>query len=127
MKSATKNPIERNLARFEREIAPLLRNLKSQIDDDYRCSDDPEDNTPGMLVTVSTDNEASTWHYQTGDNSYSGGCYGDPHWAVIYLYRRSNCATLAKDACNELAEGIRSAEENKRWHASNAAQGEAVS
>jgi hypothetical protein len=87
------------------EIASLLKSLKSQIDVDYRCSDDPDDNTPGMQVTVST-NDMQSWHYQTGDNSYSGSCYGDKFWSVIYLYRRSNSLELAKDAVNELADSI---------------------
>lgn len=92
--------------RFASEIASLLISLKSQIDDDFRASDSPDDNTPGMQVTVSTDDDMQSWNYQTGDNSYSGGCYGDPHWAVIYLYRRSNCNELATEAVNELAESI---------------------
>jgi len=91
---------------FVSEIASLLKSLKSQINDDFRASDDPEDNTPGMCVTVSTNDEMSLWNYQTGDNSYSGGCYGDPHWSVIYLYRRSNCVELATEAVNELAEAV---------------------
>jgi hypothetical protein len=91
---------------MKREIADLLKSLKSEIDDDYRASDDPSDNTPRMQVTVSTDDDMQSWNYQTGDNSYSGGCYGDPHWSVIYLYRRSNCNELAKDAVNELADDI---------------------
>jgi hypothetical protein len=87
------------------EIASLLKGLKSQIDDDFRASDDPEDSTPGMQVTVST-NDMESWNYQTGDNSYSGSCYGDSQWAVIYLYRRSNCKSLAQDAVNELADNV---------------------
>lgn len=90
---------------MKRGIASLLIGLKSQIDDDYRCSDDPDDNTPGMLVTVST-NDMRSWSYQTGDNSYTGGCYGDSHWSVIYLFRRSNCKSLAIDAVNELADAV---------------------
>ena len=90
--------------RFVSEIADLLKSLKSQIDDDFRASED--DDKPGMQVTVSTNDEMSSWNYQTGDNSYSGGCYGDPHWAVIYLYRRSNCRALAIEAVNELADNI---------------------
>lgn len=92
--------LERVMAK---EIAALLVELKKDICDDYRASDDPSDNTPGMQVTVST-RDMNSWHYQTGDNSYSGGCYGDPFWAVIYLYRRSNCRELAHDAVNELAD-----------------------
>lgn len=105
--------IERNLKRIEREITSLLKELKGQIGDDYRATDDPDDTTPGMCVTVSTNDEASHWNYQTGDNSYSGGCYGDRYWSVIYLYRRSNSRQLAKDAADELAESIHSVMETK--------------
>ena len=30
----------------------LFKALKQDIDDDYRASDDPDDNTPGMQVTI---------------------------------------------------------------------------
>lgn len=83
------------------EITSLLVSLKREIDDDYRASDDPDDTTPGMQVTVST-SDGRSWSYQTGDNSYSGACYGDTHWSVIYLYRDSNCRELAREAVNEL-------------------------
>ena len=86
---------------MEREIRSLLIQLKREIGDDYRCTDDPDDNTPGMLVTVAT-TDGESWSYQTGDNSYTGGCYSHPHWSLIYLYRRSNCAELASSAVDEL-------------------------
>lgn len=86
------------------DITDLLISLKPDIADDFRASDDPDDTLPGMQVTISTDGEQ--WNYQTGDNSFSGGCYGDPHWAVIYLYRRSNCRELAREAVNELRDAI---------------------
>lgn len=85
-----------------KDIADLLIALKSQICDDDRATDDIDDDTPGIQVTVSTN--GNSWNYQTGDNSFSGGCYGDPYWAVIYLYRRSNCRDLAREAVNELRD-----------------------
>jgi hypothetical protein len=92
------------------EWTKLLKSLKGDISDDYRCSDDPDDNTPGMQVTIgftpSTDDKDCSWHYQTGDNSYTGGAYGHVNWAVIYLYRRSNCRELAKDAADQIAESV---------------------
>ena len=97
---------EKRAKQIEREVYRLLVSLKSDICDDYRASDDPEDNTPGMQVTISSDDSLSSWSYQTGDNSYSGGCYGDPNWGVIYLYRRSNCRELAKDAVDQICEAI---------------------
>ena len=86
---------------MEREIRSLLIQLKRDIADEYRCTDDPDDNTPGMLVAVAT-TDGESWSYQTGDNSYTGGCYSHPHWSLIYLYRRSNCTELAREAVEEL-------------------------
>ena len=85
-----------------KDISDLLIALKSDIQDDYRASCEPDDDMPGMQVTISYNPDSKEWNYQTGDNSFSGGCYGDPYWAVINLYRRSNCRELAKDAIGEL-------------------------
>jgi hypothetical protein len=83
--------------------AALLRLLKRDICDDYRCTDDPDDNTPGMVVTFGLDSDGG-WSYQTGDNSFSGGAYGYVYWGVAYLNRRSNCKDLAREAFNDAAE-----------------------
>lgn len=85
-----------------KEVTALLVYLKKQIGDDYRASEDSEDDAPGMLVTIATNDAASEWSYQTGDNSYTGGCYQYPHWELIYLYRDSNCRDLAKSAVSNL-------------------------
>lgn len=88
----------------------LFKSLKQDIGDDYRCSDDPDDDKPGMTVTIgftpSTEDKDCSWHYQTGDNSYSGGAYGHAHWAVCYLYRRSNSLELAKEAADQIGESV---------------------
>ena len=83
-------------------IASLLKALKPQISDDYRCTDDPDDTTPGMLVTIGASPDGS-WHYQTGDNSYSGGAYSHAYWGLVYLNRRTNSRGAALDAINEIA------------------------
>lgn len=80
--------------------AALLRLLKRDIGDEYRCTDDRDDKTPGMLVTFGL-NETGEWSYQTGDNSYTGGAYGFHYWGLAYLNRRSNCKELAQDAFDE--------------------------
>ncbi len=80
--------------------------MKPDIADDYRCSDDPSDNTPGMCVTVGATPQADgvlSWSYQTGDNSFTGGAYGHPYWGVVSLYRRSNSGELAHDAAEQIA------------------------
>lgn len=88
-------------------ITSLLRSLKPELSDDYRCTDDSDDTTPGMLVTIGASPDGS-WHYQTGDNSYSGGAYLHAYWGLVYLFRRTNCREAAKAAIDEIAEGMAS-------------------
>ena len=92
--------------KLEREFYKLLVMLKKDIGDDYRASDDEE--TPGMCVTFGVTNKDGelVWNYQTGDNSYTGGAYSHPYWAVISLYRRSNSKELANDAVSQISEAI---------------------
>ena len=100
---------EKAYKQLERSLTALLKELKHGIGDDYRASDDPDDNTPGMCVTVGAtpqDDGSLSWHYQTGDNSYSGGAYGHHHWGVISLYRKSNCVELARECVEQIAESI---------------------
>jgi hypothetical protein len=106
------NRLEKDLARMIPQWTRLLKSLKADIGDDYRATDDPDDTTPGMCVTIgftpSNDERDCSWHYQTGDNSYTGGAYGHAHWAVISLYRRSNSFELARQAVDEIAESVAS-------------------
>lgn len=105
------------LPTFEKQIEPmqeqwlaLVKGLIPQIRDDYRASDDRDDDTPGMSLTIGftpeTRDKDASWSYQTGDNSFTGGAYGHPHWAVISLYRDSEPSELVDDICSQLAELI---------------------
>jgi hypothetical protein len=100
--------LDKQLKRMIPQWTRLLKNLKPDIQDDYRASD--EDETPGMSVTIGftpeTEEKACSWGYQTGDNSFTGGAYGHPHWAVISLYRRSNCRELAEYAADEIGDSV---------------------
>ena len=89
------------------EIRRLLVSLKSEIGDDYRASDDPDDSMPGIQVTVGASTNGS-WSYQTGDNSYSGGAYSHRYWGVISLYWRSNSTELARDIVDQIGEQMAS-------------------
>lgn len=88
----------------------LVAGLIPQIADDYRATDDPDDDTPGMQLTIGftpeTEDRDCSWSYQTGDNSYTGGAYGHRHWAVIYLSRDSNPLEVAEDIADQVAESI---------------------
>ena len=85
------------------EISNLLRDLKPSICNDCRASDDPDDNTPGICVTVGASPDG-TWDYQTGDNSYTGAAYFHKYWGVVYLYRNSNCKELARECLGEIRD-----------------------
>lgn len=102
--------IETQIDKLVPQWTRLFKTLKGDIGDDYRASEDSEDNTPGMCVTIgftpNRDDEDASWSYQTGDNSFSGGAYSHPHWAVVSLYRRSNSRELAKDCADQIAELI---------------------
>lgn len=86
----------------------LVASLIPDIADDYRATDDPDDDTPGMQLTIGFTQEREmpdaphSWHYQTGDNSYSGGAYLHSHWAVVYLSRNS----VPQDVANDIADQI---------------------
>lgn len=93
------------------EITELLEFLQTTIADDYRATDDPEDNQPGMQVTIATDGDRDSsgqfsepWTYQTGDNSFAGNCYGYQYWGVGYLYRDSDCKEIAADMIEQCRE-----------------------
>jgi hypothetical protein len=104
---STPTPKPRAIASVRKEWERLLKSLKGDIDDDYRASED--DDKPGMQVTfgVTVNEDGSlSWNYQTGDNSYSGGAYGHPVWAVVSLYRRSPCKELAAEAMDEALDQL---------------------
>ena len=69
------------------EIHRFIQALIPQIGDEYRATD--EDTEPSMQLTIACNDSMTEWNYQTGDNSYFGGAYGLPHWAIVYLYRDS--------------------------------------
>jgi hypothetical protein len=92
-----------------KDLAALIRAIKATIGDEYRA--DEYDTVPGICLTVGwTDRDmgrhhnAGEWSYQTGDNSYTGGAYGYPHWAVVSVYRRSDSRALAREIRSQLAD-----------------------
>ena len=91
-------------------ISALIRELKKQIQDDYRAypcgPGEDEDTVPSMLLTVGADGQGrGSWSWQTGDNSYSGGAYHYAFWGTCAIYRRSNSRGLARDIIRELNDG----------------------
>lgn len=100
--------LDEQLAECLPQWVSLVTSLIPQIGDEYRATDDPDDNEPGMCLTVGftpeTEEKDCSWSYQTGDNSYSGGAYGHPHWAVVYLSRDSVPSEIADDIAGQIGE-----------------------
>jgi hypothetical protein len=98
----------KNLEKYRDVWTRLAASLIPEISDDYRASDDPSDDVPGMCLTIGytpeSEDEDESWHYQTGDNSYSGGAYGHPHWSVVSLYRDTVPADVAEEIIDQLSE-----------------------
>lgn len=93
-----------NATEFRADMVELVASLITEIGDDYRATDDPDDNEPGMQLTIGAD--ADGWSYQTGDNSFTGGAYGYADWAVVYLSRDSDPGEVADDIIGQLREAF---------------------
>lgn len=88
---------QRHYNEFRKEIEELLKNCKgAYLDSNQRDLD--------ITVGVTPEEGGFDWNYQTGDNSFTGGAYGHPHWVLLYLTRRSNCRELSKEAVSQLRE-----------------------
>lgn len=86
------------------DIVELIKSVIDDIDDDCRTSDDPDDATPGINLTIGYSPDDGSWGYQTGDNSFTGGAYGHPHWSVQGVYRDTNPEELADEIMSEIAD-----------------------
>lgn len=91
-------------AEFLAELTELAKVLQPTIEDDYRASDDRDDDTPAMLVTIGAD--AKGWSWQTGDNSFTGGAYGYAHWGVCTLSREDEPAEFAEAILKDLEDTV---------------------
>lgn len=56
----------------------------------------------GLDITIAVNDDFTSWNYQTGDNSYTGGAYGLPHWAVSTVMPDTD----ADDLCNEVFDQL---------------------
>ena len=88
----------------------LVASLVPDIRDEYRASDEPDDDTPAICLTIGftpeDDEKDCSWSYQTGDNSYSGGAYCHAHWAVVTITRDCNPSQIAEEIADQIAELI---------------------
>ena len=84
-----------------KDLDKLVRHCQAEISDEYRASED--DDKPGIQLTVGWDGRKD-WSFQTGNNSFTGGAYGYPHWAVVSVYRDDNPGSLVSELLDQLEE-----------------------
>lgn len=60
----------------------------------------------GLGLTVACTSDGTRWDYQTGDNSFTGGAYSLPHWAVVTINEDSNATDVLADVVGQLEELI---------------------
>ena len=53
-------------------------------------------------LTIACDEAGESWNYQTGDNSFTGGAYGLPHWAVTSIQPDSDPLEVYTDVIDQL-------------------------
>lgn len=98
-----KLPSIRELSALVRHVAQQVPRVSDSDADDYR---EDQDSLPSIDLTIGWDPETGDWSYQTGDNSFTGGAYGYPVWAVTSVYRRQDSRAVARDLIDQLWEGV---------------------
>lgn len=89
-------------------LVQVLQHVKDQVprarDHDAKDYIDEGDTLPSVSVTVGWRSDTGDWSYQTGANSFMGSAYSYPLWAVVSVYRTSNCRAVARDIVQQLDE-----------------------
>jgi len=55
-------------------------------------------------LTIGLPDKGDEWGYQTGDNSFTGGAYSFPHWAVTSFNLDTTSAELFADVLYEIGQ-----------------------
>ena len=79
----------------------LRKLIKYNLKEWLSWLDDTEDECSNQL-TVGLPNSGDEWSYQTGDNSYIGGAYCFPHWAVVSFDNETTIDELFSDLMEEI-------------------------
>lgn len=93
-------------------LTEFVESLKKYIGEEYR-SPGSEDDGPSMQLTIGhnlsrckTDPEfvENGWTYQTGDNSFTGGAYLRPDWAVVDLTPDCDAEKVVDEILSQFSE-----------------------
>ena len=89
----------------KKEIKEHLLSLKSDDNYSYYMSVNCEETEgEGLSLTYSCNDEMTEWNWQSGDNSYTGGAYGLPHWAVVNVQLRDNVNDIVNEIFSQWGE-----------------------
>jgi hypothetical protein len=83
------------------ELANLVEHVKAT--GLAYCEPDDEGNIWTDL-TVGWSNDTGEWSWQTGDNSFMGGAYHYPIWAVVSVGADTDAKATAKELHDQLEE-----------------------
>jgi hypothetical protein len=85
-----------NMADWKREAVQIGRDYEDEYGEDLNEGHDY------MELTVATNDEGDQFNYQTGCNSFTGGCYSLRHWAVTGIHEDTEIDELHDEIVNEL-------------------------
>ena len=95
---------------FCNRVTPEITNTLDRMQTNTNWEDselyDPDCECSQIQITISCNDRLDTWSIQTGDNSYTGSCYGDPYWGIGYLMKDSNIPDLVESLLDSLSEVI---------------------
>jgi hypothetical protein len=97
-----KLPLKKDLIELVKAIKKDVPRLTDSDASDY-IDKFAGDTHPSITLTVGW-SKGGDWNYQTGDNSYTGGAYLHRYWAVVYVFKTSNCPGLADEILEQLSE-----------------------
>lgn len=91
---------------IKHEIVSLIEALQKEAGLFSADIDDCESESTSLDITISINKDATTWSYQTGDNSFVGSCYGDPYWGVTSFTKICDPSSIADYLLDDLANQI---------------------
>tara|TARA_R110000744_G_scaffold86236_2_gene168516 strand:+ start:1184 stop:1486 length:303 start_codon:yes stop_codon:yes gene_type:complete len=79
-------------------------NIKEFLTQNWKSFQSDAVEYDGLDITFATNEKGDAWNYQTGDNSFTGGAYGLPHWAVTTIYKDDEVETILETIIDQLEE-----------------------
>jgi hypothetical protein len=104
MAKRRESPLLPTLKSLEALVKSVKREVARYPDDFIDPDSDDDDAVPYCELTVGASGESTSFGYQTGDNSYTGGAYGYPHWAVVTVGLDDSPREVAREIQSQIAD-----------------------